>query len=512
MRDAGVGSWAVRRARMSPDTVALVEAGTPMTYAEVELASRRLANGLRTAGVGRGDRLAYLGLNSTDFVVTLFATARLGAVFVPLNTRLAAAETAYILGHCSPTLLVHGPGFEHVVADPDVAALGIEALPVEGGPGRTLRTLVEGGGDAPVDEEVTLDDLLMIQYTSGTSGRPKGVMLTHGNITWNVYNLFVDLDLRHDDRALVTAPLFHTAALNQLLLPTFLKGGTSYVEAHWDPVRAFDLIEQEGISFLFGVTSMYLMLAQHPRWAGADLSRLRLAMSGGSPLPLSLLETFADRGVPIYQGYGLTESSPGVAMLREADAHRKIGTAGTACFFTDFRVVDLDLADVAPDEAGEIIVSGPNVSPGYWRDDTATDASRVEGGWLRTGDLGRVDADGFLTIVDRLKDMIISGGENIYPAEVEQVIHTHPEVAEVAVIGIPDERWGEVGRAVVVPRTGARLSPEDVLAHLDGRIARYKVPKSVVIAEALPHNASGKLVKSRVREQFGPSHDQGATR
>jgi fatty-acyl-CoA synthase len=511
MNDKGIGSWAARRARMSPDTVALVEDGTPMTYGEVELRSRRLAHGLRGLGVRRGDRVAYLGLNSVDLVLTLFATARLGAVFVPLNTRLAPAETAYILGNCSPEILVHGPGFEEIVGAGEVTALGIPLVPTRDGAGTTVTSLTRDDEDAPLDEEVGLDDLFMIQYTSGTSGRPKGVMLTHGNITWNVYNLLVDLDLRHDDRSLVTAPLFHTAALNQLLLPTFLKGGTSYIEPRWDPERAYDLIEDEGITVLFGVTSMYLMLAQHPRWEGADLSRLRITMSGGSPLPLALLETYAERDLPIIQGYGLTEASPGTTMLREAEVRRKIGTAGTPCFFTDIRIVDLDLEDVGTDVPGEVLVSGPNVSPGYWQDPDATETSRVDGAWLRTGDLGRTDDEGYLTVVDRLKDMIISGGENIYPAEVEQAIHSHPGVAEVAVIGVPDEKWGEVGRAVVVPRAGSSLTPDDVLAHLEGRIARYKVPKSVVIADALPHNASGKLVKARVRELFAPTPEEGGT-
>lgn len=346
----------------------------------------------------------------------------------------------------------------------------------------------------------------MIQYTSGTSGRPKGVMLTHGNVTWNVMNLLVDVDLGSEEVSLVTAPLFHTAALNQVLLPTLLKGGTALVEAKFDADRCLALIEQHAVSVLFGVTSMYLALAQAPRWAGADLGSLRHALSGGAPIPESLLRTWVERGLMIIQGYGLTESSPGATMLRAADGVRKLGSAGTACFFSDVRVVPTSDAD---DRTGEVQVQGPNVSPGYWNQPEATRAALDEDGWLRTGDVARVDDDGYLYIVDRLKDMFISGGENVYPAEVERALHTHPDVAECAVVGVPDPTWGEVGRAVVVPRAGARLTEAELLDHLDGRLARYKIPRSVVLCDELPHNASGKLVRTRVRALFGPDHTEG---
>jgi fatty-acyl-CoA synthase len=324
-------------------------------------------------------------------------------------------------------------------------------------------------------------------------------MLSHANILWNVFNLMVDVDLGSDEVALVTAPLFHTAALNQVLFPTILKGGTALIEAKFDPDRAIELIEQEGVTLLFGVTSMYLALAATPRFAEADLSTLRSALSGGAPIPESLLQTWLDRGVMITQGYGLTESSPGATMLRAADGVRKLGSAGTACFFTDVRVVTPTMDPVDVGEPGEVLVQGPNVTAGYWQNPAATADAFVDG-WLRTGDLAVVDDEGYLTIVDRLKDMFISGGENVYPAEVEQAVHTHPAIAECAVIGVPDERWGEVGRAVVTLRAGADLTEAELLDHLEGRLARYKIPKSVVIVRELPHNASGKLLKSRVKE------------
>jgi fatty-acyl-CoA synthase len=328
-------------------------------------------------------------------------------------------------------------------------------------------------------------------------------MLTHGNVSWNVVNLLVDIDLTSDEIALVTAPLFHTAALNQVLFPTVLKGGTALLEARFDPVRAIDLIESERVSLLFGVTSMYLALAAAPRFREADLDSLHLALSGGAPIPESLLHTWLERGLMIVQGYGLTEASPGTTMLRAADGVRKLGSAGTACFFTDVRIVQ-GRSDAAVAEPGEVLVSGPNVSPGYWQDAQATtdayDTGPGQESWLHTGDLATRDDDGYVRIVGRLKDMYISGGENVYPAEVEQALHSHPDVAECAVIGGPEPTWGEVGRAFVVRRPGADLDADGVLAHLEGRLARYKLPRSVVFMTELPHNASGKLSKAHLRE------------
>jgi fatty-acyl-CoA synthase len=482
---------------MTPAKAALVQDATPMSYADLDRAVTKLAHGLRGRGVQRGDRVAFLGLNSIEMVVTILATARLAAVSVPVNTRLAIPELAHVLGHSGARLLVVEDVLAEATTASPIASLGIETVVFTRAAGAGLDDLAADDLEE-IDEPVGLDDLFMIQYTSGTSGRPKGVMLTHGNVVWNVANLLVDIDLGSEEVALVTAPLFHTAALNQVLFPSILKGGTVLVEPRFDASRAVDLIESERVTLLFGVTSMYLALAAVPRFAEADLSSLRLALSGGAPIPESLLRAWLDRGLMIIQGYGLTEASPGTTMLRAADGVRKVGSAGTSCFFTDVRVVAGD-RDTEVEEAGEVLVSGPNVSPGYWHDREATDRA-FDGDWLHTGDVATRDAEGYLRIVDRLKDMYISGGENVYPAEVEQVLHEHPAVAECAVIGLPDDTWGEVGRAFVVVRAGEELDEQAVLAHLDGRLARYKLPKSVVFVPELPHNASGKLLKSRLRE------------
>jgi fatty-acyl-CoA synthase len=497
VRDQGLGSWTARRARMTPDKPALVQDGRATTYAGLHERATALAAGLRRRGIGRGDRVAFLGLNSVELVVAMFAVAKLGAVFVPVNTRLAGPELAAVLAGSGARLLLWEAALSGSVQADEVSALALDTVRFERAAGAGLDLLAGPAGD--LDEPVALDDLFMIQYTSGTSGQPKGVMLTHANVVWNVYNLLIDIDLSSHEVALVTAPLFHTAALNQVLFPTLLKGGTALLEARFDPARAIELIEAQRVTLLFGVTSMYLALAAAARFPAADLSSLRLALSGGAPIPESLLRTWLDRGLMIIQGYGLTESSPGSTMLRADDGVRKLGSAGTSCFFADIRVVRPDLTPVDTGEPGEVLVSGPQVTRGYWSDPAAT-AQAFTGEWLHTGDVGVLDADGYLRVVDRLKDMFISGGENVYPAEVEQALHGHPAVAECAVIGVPDQTWGEVGHAVVVLREGQQLSEAALLAYLDGRLARYKIPRSVVFSPGLPRSASGKILKSRLRE------------
>ncbi|MFI5967429.1 long-chain fatty acid--CoA ligase [Streptomyces asoensis] len=498
MRNEGLGSWPARRARKTPHRTALVHDGRPTDYRTLHTRTTRLAHALRARGVRRGDRIAYLGPNHPSYLETLFAAGTLGAVFVPLNTRLAGPEIAYQLADSGAKALVYGPSHAGLVA---------------GLPGTTdVRTYVEVGGeyeealaaasDEPIDTPVAPDDTCIIMYTSGTTGRPKGAMLTHGNLTWNAVNVLVDTDLIADERALVCAPLFHTAGLNMLTLPVLLKGGCCVLVEAFDPEAAFDLIERHRITFMFGVPTMFEQVARHPRWADADLSSLRILTCGGSPVSTPLIAAYQRRGLTFLQGYGMTEASPGTLFLDAEHAISKAGSAGVPHFFSDVRVVRPDLAPVRTGETGEVVVRGPHVMPGYWGLPEETAASFADG-WFRSGDAARVDEDGYVHIVDRIKDMIISGGENIYPAEIEDLLLAHPDIVECAVIGVSDDKWGEVPRAVVVLRDGASADPDEVLASLAGRLAKYKIPKSVVVADALPRTASGKLLKSRVRSRFG---------
>ncbi|MET8975438.1 long-chain fatty acid--CoA ligase [Streptomyces sp. NPDC004539] len=500
MRNEGLGSWPARRARKTPHRTALVHGDTEHTYAALHDRTTRLAHALRARGLRRGDRIAYLGPNHPSYLETLFAAGTLGAVFVPLNTRLAGPEIAYQLADSGAKTLIYAPAHAGLVA---------------GLPGGTdVRTFLEVGAEYeqaleqapfdPVDEPVTPDDTCVIMYTSGTTGRPKGAMLTHGNLIWNAVNVLVDTDLIADERALVCAPLFHTAGLNMLTLPVLLKGGACVLVEAFDPDATFGLIARHRITFMFGVPTMFDLMARHPGWPEADLTSLRLLTCGGSPVPTPLIAAYQERGLTFLQGYGMTEASPGTLFLDAEHAVSKAGSAGVPHFFSDVRVVRPDLVPVEVGETGEVVVRGPHVMPGYWGLPEESAASFSDG-WFRSGDAARVDEDGYVHIVDRIKDMIISGGENIYPAEIEDLILAQPGVAECAVIGVADERWGEVPRAVVVPREGARPDPDAILAALAGRLAKYKIPKSVVLADELPRTASGKLLKSRVRKRFGNS-------
>jgi fatty-acyl-CoA synthase len=499
----GLGSWPVRRSRMTPHRPAIVFGARTWTYADVLHDATRLAHGLRSLGVGSGDRVAHCGPNHPAALQTLFAAGMLGAIYVPVNARLAAPELEHILTDSGASVLVHGLGLDERVAAvaralPDLSLVAVgDALPG----GTSLAAVTEHSTTEPIDEPVDLDDTAMIMYTSGTTGRPKGAMLSHGNLTWNCMNVLIDVDLRGDDVTLVTAPLFHAAALNMSCLPTLVKGGCAILVEAFDPGDAFDLIERHGITFMFGVPAMYLTMAQHPRWSEADLSSLRILECGGAPVPESLIRTYQERGLTFLQGYGMTEAAPGVLFQGE-HMEQKIGSAGVASFFTDVRLVDSTGSPVGPDGIGEIQVQGPNVMQGYWGRPDATAEAIDADGWFRSGDAASIDADGYLTIRDRIKDLFISGGENVYPAEVEAAILEHPAVADCGVIGVADERWGEVGAAIVVLHADHDLTIDDLVGFLDGRIARFKIPKHLELVDELPRTGSGKIAKPALRERF----------
>ncbi|MFJ7153940.1 long-chain fatty acid--CoA ligase [Streptomyces sp. NPDC101118] len=512
MLNQGIGSWPARRARKTPDRTAVVHDGRSWTYRELHGRVLRLAHALRALGVAPGDRIAYLGPNHPAFLETLFAAGTLGAVFVPLNTRLTAPELAYNLADSGSTVLVHAQELAGT-ARAAAAEAGVPHRIVVEGPtedgAHGYEELLAGAGTGPLDEAVAPDDPCMIMYTSGTTGRPKGAVLSHAGITWNSVNVLVDTDLAADEVTLVVAPMFHTGGLNMTCLPTLLKGGRVVLLGSFDADRVLELVEELGVTYMFGVPTMYDAMAARPRWATADLSSLHTLNCGGAPVPTRTIATYLDRGLAFSQGYGMTEASPGVLFLDREQASAKAGSAGVPHFFTDTRVVLPDGREAGPGERGEILVQGPNVMTGYWgrpEDTEAAFASADEGGdggrWLRTGDVVRLDEDGYAYIVDRVKDMFVSGGENVYPAEVEDALLTHPEVAECAVFGVPDPVWGEVGRAVVVLRPGARAGEDELLGHLRGRLAKYKIPKSLVLAHDLPRTASGKIVKPAVREAY----------
>jgi fatty-acyl-CoA synthase len=502
MTDHGVGSWPARRARITPDAVALRQGDRALTYAELAGRVDALAAGLAALGVSTKDRVAYLGANDIATFETFFAAGRLGAIFVPLNTRLTPVELGQLLADCAPTVLVHGPEVADVVA---VAFPGGRTLPITDFPLPAA---------TPAPAEVGLDDPALLLYTSGTTGRAKGAVLTHGNLTWNTMNQLAHVDILSTDVVLCTAPLFHVTGLGQVSLPALFKGGTVVVAPRFDPGWMLGVIPQFQINGFSAVPTMLQMLCDHPQWADADLSSLRYVIYGGSTIQERVASTWLSRGVQVLQGYGMTEAAPGVFMATPAGAAQRPISAGVTHFFTDVELLATDGTRQPLPGTGELLVSGPNVFAGYWNRPDDTAASFVDGAWFRSGDVVRVDPDGWAYVVDRVKDMIISGGENIYPAEVEAVINQLPEVDDCAVVAVPDPKWGEVGLAFVVLRSGAELDDEALRAHLDGRLARYKIPRQVRFVTDLPRTATGKVRRADLRAVAAPppSDEQQETR
>ncbi|MER6916011.1 AMP-binding protein [Streptomyces sp. NPDC000594] len=474
-------------------------AGTPVTevsYRELDDTSGRLARALLDTGVEAGDRVAYLGLNSPALIATLLACSAVGAVFVPVNHRLAADEVADVLADCDPRILVTETGQE-ALADTVVPGLAVEAVLRVGEDGRTPGTRSPLGAEpVPVAE----DTLAALLYTSGSTGRPKGVMLTHGNLWWNCVNVWSLLDTRPDDVVLVAAPMFHIGGLSALTLPALLRGGTVVVHRAFDPRACLDALVTHRVTGFFGVPAMFSALADLPEFPAAELSRLRCAVVAGAPVPPRLIRRYAGHGLLLQQAWGLTETAPFATYLPPGRTEARTGSSGVAMPYTRVRVADPadPTRSAAPLVRGEILVRGPNVTPGYWNNAETTALAFTKDGWFRTGDIGHLDEDGYLWVVDRLKEMIISGGENIYPAEVERHLVELPGIRDAAVIGVADPTWGETVAAVVVPdHDGPAL---DALREaLAARLARYKLPRVLVTVSALPRNGSGKTDKPTLR-------------
>ncbi|MHA6799988.1 acyl-CoA synthetase [Bounagaea algeriensis] len=499
-----LGSWIARRAAATPHLPAITFNGTTLAYRDFADRIDRLAAELSAGGVRHGDRVGYIGLNDPSFLVALFATARIGAVFVPMNFRLTAPE----LGHICTDAEVHT-----VLADADRAAV-VDAAATGDVPQRRIALTPVPGWESledllsarePLADPVHpgSDEVAVIMYTSGTTGRPKGAMLTHGNLFWNNVNALLSFDTSQHDVSLVCAPLFHIGGLNVTTLITLQKGGHIVMMSTFEPSRALELIAEHRVTTMFGVPAMFLFMSQAPEFATTDLSSVRYLICGGAPVPEALIHRFGARGVPFAQGYGLTETAPLALVLRTDEVDVKIGAAGHQVLpLSEVRLVDPANEPVPVGETGEVCVRGPQVMAGYWRDREATNAVIDAEGWFHTGDLGVADAEGYVWIVDRVKDMIISGGENVYPAEVEDVLYGHSAVAEVAVLGTAHDTWGEAVTAVVATRSGATLTLDELREFARDKIAGYKIPLRLEFTDALPRNTTGKVLKYRIREQL----------
>ena len=500
--------WLAKQADLRPDKVALVDAATNRryTYPEFHLRAGRFAEFVRREWrLAPGERIALLAHNSSDYFEILWGCAKAETILVCLNWRLAVAELETILRDATPTALIYDPAF----ADAALVLqerLGLERLMVLGGevpPGGVAyeEALAATSGQAVVMRPRGLDETWHILYTAGTTGKPKGVLQTFGMVTYNALNIGLAIDLTSDDVTLNLLPCFHTGGLNMYANPTFHVGGTAIIQRAFEPGETLRLLAEEATA-IFGVSAVYLFLSQHPDFAATEFKRMRSWAGGGAPIPTTLLETYLARGIAIQFGFGMTETGPTVFVMEKEFPRTKLGSVGKPQLYVDVRIVDRAGRDVAAGERGELLIKGPGVTPGYWQRPEAT-AEAFSDGWLHSGDVAVRDADGYYTIVDRWKDMYISGGENVYPAEVENVIYQLPQVAEAAVIGVADERWGEVGRAFVVVRPGQSLSAAEVIAHCQAGIARYKVPRSVVFLDRLPRNAAGKVVKGDLRQISG---------
>ena len=486
----------------------MIDGDSRITYAEFDRRTDQLARALRELGVRRGDRVAALLFNSSAFLETMFATAKLGAVFVPMNFRLAPPEVTFLLADS---------GADVFVWSGQLSPLARVAL---AGEGVRLRARVVVGGE-PADGEADFEqvlasgepralginvagsDLSCLMYTSGTTGRPKGAMLTHDNLLWHVINvLSTGRGLRNTDRTVTVAPMFHIGGLGVHTLPLLYVGGTNAILSAFDPEKTLATMARERVTVQFLVPAMWAALMAVPGFASYDLSALELAITAGAPCPLPVLEYFQGKGVPFQEGFGMTETAPGVSILDADHVKEKAGSIGRPLFHVETRIVDEKDRDVPTGQVGELVVRGPNVFAGYWGLPEAT-AEAFRGGWFHTGDMGRMDAEGFITLVDRKKDMIITGGENVYPIEVEQVLYRHPAVREVAVVGVPHAKWGEAPVAVVALKDGAEVAGDELIGYARERLAHFKCPTRVEYVPELPRNATGKVLKTTLRKEYG---------
>jgi fatty-acyl-CoA synthase len=478
------------RARITPGKLALVsvETGERLTYAQLNARSEAAAAVIVGAGVGSGDRVGILGWNSIDFVAFFFGALKCGAIAVPLSTRATAHELQAIARDCTMRAVWYGEGFEEIAQ-----SLSIDANPLTSG----------ATGVPPVDPIVRVDQarpddesIACLLYTSGTTGKPKGVMIPRRQLLWNGYNTVMNWGLREDDISPVFTPIYHAGGLAVFIIPLFCAGGTIILHKSFEPAEVWRTIERERCTVVLGVPTIWAMLRDVPEFASANVESVRWFVSGGAPLPATIAEAYRQRGITLRQGYGLTEVGVNCFTMTSDEAVAKAGSIGRPMMFTEVKLLDDAGGEVPAGEVGEIHIRGPHVSSGYWQNVAETSAAYLEDGWFRTGDLARRDAEGFFYIAGRRKEMFISGGVNVYPAEIENELLLHPAVADAAVVPVPDETWGEAGVAFVVARG---VSAIDLTEYLTGRIAKFKVPRRFVFVDGLPRSPYGKVEKVKLR-------------
>lgn len=508
-----IGDYLGRRQIYSPDRLAIIDAGRQpaleLTYRQMNERANRLANWLReVAGVQQGDRVAILARDGVEHLDLFYACGKLGAIHTPFNWRLHWREMLGLIELTTPKALLFSDDFKEAVSElqdalrPPDNALGFYLhLDGAGLPGSLpYQSALDQAAGLPVTcESLTEEDIACLLFTGGTTGLPKGAMISHRMICWNVLNTVIH-DLTHDDVYANVFPLFHAGGLFTYLSSQVIFGNTTILTRQFDPAQVLDLIQRYRVTVFAAVPTMYQMLTQAPNWETADLSSLRFCTSGGAPLPVPLVEQYTrEKGIRFKQGFGMTEFGPGLFALPPEDAVRKAGSIGRPNFFVDVRVVDNDNRPLGPNQPGELVLKGPSRSSGYWNNPEAYAAVLDDEGWFHTGDVVRYDEEWYFYVVDRKKDMFISGGENVYPAEIEAVLYKHPAVHMCAVVGVPDPKWGEAGKAFVVLKPGLVATADDLLAHMAAYLARYKVPKSVEFRSELPLSGMGKILRRELR-------------
>ena len=498
--------WLEKRAKLTPEIIALIDrtSGARVTYAQWNERVIRTANYLRELGAEKGDRVAVYASNCPEYLDLFWAAGKIGVVLQNLNWRLTVHELQGIVAEGGPKIFIYGPDWREQAGQLASSFTSVEHTVAISDPGPGERDLAERGtmsdrlAEAP---ELSLDDPWGIYYTGGTTGLPKGAVLTHGNITWNSVNTVVSWGLHAGHSAPLQLPFFHIGGPNIFMTPLVHVGGTTILCRGFDLDETFDLVDQAGVTHYVAVPTMFQMLQEHPRWDQTDFSKLELVISGGAPCPLPVMEKFWDRGVDFKMGYGLTEASGNNFWLPPDQVRKKKGSVGYPIFHIEMKTIREDGARCGPHEAGELLIRGPHVFAGYWNNPEAT-AETLRDGWLHTGDIAVRDEDGAYTVLGRSKEMFISGGENVYPAEIESVLMAHPKVADAAVVGVPHETWGEVGKAFLVVDDG--YDEEDLRAFLTERLARYKLPRAIVVIDALPLTAIGKIDKKLLASEEAP--------
>lgn len=475
------------------------QTGEAYSYAEVDFITDRMAGALLEPGLQPGERIAVLAGNSVAYVMLFFAVQKIGAILVPLNFRLSPRELAQNLEDCAPSVLIHSENYSHVARDAG-RRTGVHRLMTMD----AFAQVIEKPANLPEFEEDILlapNAPCLILFTSGTTGRPKGAIITNNMVQWNAINTRLHLEITPNDHTLNFAPLFHTGGWNVLLTPFLYSGASVTIVEKFDAPALLEAFARERVTILFGVPTMMRMWADCENFADSDLAAVRFAIVGGEPMPIPLIERYHKKGIPIRQGYGLTEVGPNCFSLHHDDAIRKAGSIGRPNFYIRTRIVDDAGNDVAAGEVGELWLAGPVVTPGYWNNPQAT-AEAITDGWFHTGDLVRRDAQNYYYVVDRKKNMFISGAENVYPAEIEAFLRTHPAVKDVAVVGVPDDKWGEAGAAFIVPVQGASLTPNQLRSFCQGNLARYKIPKHFLFIDSLPVGDTGKIQTNELKEKF----------